>query len=672
MGGSDGAQRTQPCIAGGSRGSCEPRVTVTGFFVRLAGTGDSRPGGERVISPRRSRPQRRLARAFRGIIRSRPVILAAGFAAFGLVPLVALAFVAVGTGGNAVKVNVKDSLRVSSRLSALYVQSELTGLGHVTQSFANRLLLIDALERRSRGQSTEADRAYVRRMLRQLRAVRPGIGTAFLASSNGTLVDIVPETPSIIGKDFRFRDWYKGVTRTGDVYVSEIYQSQATGHPQVVAVAAPVMTFGTRPHAELGHRHHPDQHEVRPRRIGILVAAYEASRLQGFVHAAARAQRLDVRITDQRGVAIAAGPTARTSLKGDPLVAAALAGRSGVSERDSTGGREVAAYEPLPKLGWTAIAVVPAEIAYARVAGLRSRVFLIASLLGSVFLLGAWVLARMLRARYRAEDEMLAALDKARRLGAENLTMLEATQSQNERLRELDGMKDDFVASVSHELRTPLTSIRGYLEVVREGEAGELTVEAQHFLGVVDRNAERLQRVVGDLLFVAEVDAGKVSLELRPVNLRELAEDAIEATRLAATGKDVELRLEADDLPEVEADGARLCQVLDNLISNAVKFTPAGGHVTLRTFARDGLAVIEVVDDGMGIPPEEQASLFERFFRAAGATKAAIQGTGLGLAIVQAIVIAHGGQIFLESAVGQGTTFRVELPISRVPDKVAA
>ena len=241
--------------------------------------------------------------------------------------------------------------------------------------------------------------------------------------------------------------------------------------------------------------------------------------------------------------------------------------------------------------------------------------------------------------------------------------LLAREREQVERLRELDRLKDAFVASVSHELRTPLTSIRGYLELVLDGEGGELTADQERFLQVVDRNAERLLRLVGDLLFVAQVDAGTIALELSGVDLVELAEESVTAARPAAATKGVDLILTAEGLPTIAGDRARLAQLLDNLISNAVKFTPAGGRVDLRVFADDGKAVVEVHDTGIGIPASEQVRLFERFFRASSATEQAIQGTGLGLSIAKAISEAHGGTIAVASEEGEGTTFRVELPL---------
>jgi signal transduction histidine kinase len=235
--------------------------------------------------------------------------------------------------------------------------------------------------------------------------------------------------------------------------------------------------------------------------------------------------------------------------------------------------------------------------------------------------------------------------------------------ARNKQLRRLDRMKDDFVAAVSHELRTPLTSIRGYLDLMLDGEAGILTDEQHHFLTIVGRNADRLLRVAGDLLFVAQVEAGTLSLLRGQADLDELVRQAVDAARPAAAEKRVELEIEPDGLCEVEVDRARLAQVLDNLLSNAVKFTPAGGHVTVRTRRRGDSVALEVVDDGMGMSESELEHLFERFYRTNGAIEQAIQGTGLGLAIAKAIVEAHDGRITVMSTPGDGTTFRVELPL---------
>jgi len=235
---------------------------------------------------------------------------------------------------------------------------------------------------------------------------------------------------------------------------------------------------------------------------------------------------------------------------------------------------------------------------------------------------------------------------------------------QTEELRKHDRMKDDFVASVSHELRTPLTSIRGYLELLTSGEVGELNEEQERFLSVVDRNADRLLHVVGDLLFVSQAEAGVISLEKSPFELIGLLTEAVDAALPAAEAKDLAIQLNADHVAEVDADRARLAQVFDNLISNAIKFTLPGGRIDVSAVGRGNHVHIEIADSGMGISAEDQRRLFRRFFRTSTANEQAIQGTGLGLAIVKAIVDGHGGRVTVESEVGSGTTFCVELPLA--------
>ncbi|MDX6466375.1 MAG: hypothetical protein QOI27_1415 [Gaiellaceae bacterium] len=242
---------------------------------------------------------------------------------------------------------------------------------------------------------------------------------------------------------------------------------------------------------------------------------------------------------------------------------------------------------------------------------------------------------------------------------------------QNEQLLELDRLRDGFVAIVSHELRTPLTSVRGYLELLQGGEGGPVTDEQQRLMAVIARNTDRLIRLVGDLLFVGQVDEGKLELALGPVDLGRLVAQSTEAARTHAADKDIELVVFGEQLPLLVGDSGRLGQLLDNLISNALKFTPSAGRVTVR-FGRNGnVAFVEVEDTGMGISAEDRARLFERFFRASAATEQSIPGSGLGLSISQAIAEAHGGTISLSSEPGVGTTFRIEAPLPRANTDVA-
>jgi PAS domain S-box-containing protein len=249
---------------------------------------------------------------------------------------------------------------------------------------------------------------------------------------------------------------------------------------------------------------------------------------------------------------------------------------------------------------------------------------------------------------------------------------LERERAQNERLRSVDRMKDEFVALVSHELRTPLTSIRGYLELVMD-DADQLPAETREYLEVVGRNTDRLLRLVGDLLLIAQAEAGKLSFDWTAVDIAPLVAQCVQAARPAAEAAGVELGFTSEGSEPIVGDPSRIAQLLDNLISNAIKFTPAGGRVDVLVDASARSAVIEVRDTGFGIAAEDQPLLFDRFFRSRLANDKAIAGTGLGLSIAKAIVDAHQGSISVESTEHRGTTFRIELPVKRLPlDLLAA
>ena len=235
-----------------------------------------------------------------------------------------------------------------------------------------------------------------------------------------------------------------------------------------------------------------------------------------------------------------------------------------------------------------------------------------------------------------------------------------------ERAEELMRMKDDFAAAVSHELRTPLTSILGYLELLEENP--DRSADDAEYLAIVQRNAERLMRLVGDLLLVAEVEDRVLALELDDVDLRDLARECVLAAMPAADKKQIDLELHVASPERLHADPVRLAQIMDNLVSNAIKFTPEGGRVTITTGSRDRQVVFEVADSGIGISSADQAQLYDRFFRTRDAAVRATPGTGLGLTITKAIVDAHGGSIEVRSTVGVGTTFTVVLPREQAPD----
>ncbi|TFB50264.1 ATP-binding protein [Cryobacterium tagatosivorans] len=236
-----------------------------------------------------------------------------------------------------------------------------------------------------------------------------------------------------------------------------------------------------------------------------------------------------------------------------------------------------------------------------------------------------------------------------------------------ERIERLDRQKTDFLSTVSHELRTPLTSISGYLELLQDGDAGELTGEQHRMLEVIDRNTSRLRGLIEDLLVINRIESGGLKVNVTPVSMRELiTHTGQELSPLAQSGA-IELDIDAGpDEAIVQGDRGHLQRSIVNIVSNAIKFSRPGGVVTIRCTLDQGAqrVLFTCQDRGIGIPADDQAKIFTRFYRASNATAQAIPGTGLGLAIVKQIVEDHGGELRLTSVEGEGTTVVMDLPLS--------
>jgi PAS domain S-box-containing protein len=233
---------------------------------------------------------------------------------------------------------------------------------------------------------------------------------------------------------------------------------------------------------------------------------------------------------------------------------------------------------------------------------------------------------------------------------------------------EVDRLKSEFVATVSHELRTPMTSIKGYVDILLMGAAGALTENQTHFLDIVRSNTERLSVLVNDLLDISRIEAGRVSLSIQAIDLREVADDVIAdlLRRSQEENKPIGLTLDApSDLPRVSGDLERVRQILGNLVDNAYHYTPENGQVTIHMSSADGAVQIDVEDNGIGIDATDAERIFERFFRGEDPLVLATPGTGLGLAIVKQLVAMHKGRIWMISKgiPGEGSTFSFTLPV---------
>lgn len=231
-----------------------------------------------------------------------------------------------------------------------------------------------------------------------------------------------------------------------------------------------------------------------------------------------------------------------------------------------------------------------------------------------------------------------------------------------DRLRELDAAKDGFIATVHHELRTPLSSILGYVELLQDGDGGELPASAHRMLKVIERNGQRLSSLVENVLALSVLDAN-TDLDCSPVDVVHLLELVVTDLLPLAATKRVSLDLVPTGSPQSVAGMRELLErVFVNVLSNAVKFTPEGGLVTVRFLSDDAAVRVAVEDSGIGIPPEELPKLLTRFYRASNSVAAEIPGTGLGLSIAAQAVERHGGTLGIRSELGVGTTVTVELP----------
>ena len=229
-------------------------------------------------------------------------------------------------------------------------------------------------------------------------------------------------------------------------------------------------------------------------------------------------------------------------------------------------------------------------------------------------------------------------------------------------LRRLERVRRDFVANVSHEFKTPLTAIQGFAETLLSGALDDVA-NRSHFVEIIRDHARRLARLTDDLLKLSRIEAGRLELEIRPVRVEALVNGCVETARLHAKARGLEIHVNSqEDAPDVRGDGAQLGEVLQNLLDNALQYTPPGGTIGVQARSNGSEVVFTVTDTGIGIPQSDLERIFERFYRVDAARSREAGGTGLGLAIARHIVEAHGGRIWVESAIGQGSRFHFTVP----------
>lgn len=247
------------------------------------------------------------------------------------------------------------------------------------------------------------------------------------------------------------------------------------------------------------------------------------------------------------------------------------------------------------------------------------------------------------------------------------ISLADITQRKQleEKQRELEKMRTEFISNVSHELRTPLQSIKGFTKLMLEDKVPDHDTQTE-FLGIMYNQSVHLQRLIESLLEVSRIESGHFSIKKESVHLGNIIRTAVESLGSLTNQKTMAIVEEVpSELPEIDGDEERLMQVMVNLLSNAIKFSPEGSNITVKLENKVDQLVVNVIDQGVGIPEEAISRLFQRFYQVDGSATRDVGGSGLGLYISKQIVEAHGGRIWVESRVGKGSVFSFSLPTKR-------
>ena len=464
--------------------------------------------------------------------------------------------------------------------------------------------------------------------------VADGVG-AVLATVTGSSSfsggSAAPAVTTLAGRDY-FRIARSGATDIAGVTTEPLLLD----HPVVIAV--PI----TSPNS--------------PAIVGVLVGEIRGGDLAGHLRSQLGPFE-DLYVVDGGGrlVGRATVPSAPPAeLDGDPIVRRLLAGTSVAGElRDPvTGATRLLTSAPVDATGqpgWTVVAVQDTGGVEAETAAVLADQRALRLALVAILLLGTFAFARIAAGSVRQRRQLAVALGQV--------------EQKSREVETANRHKSEFLANMSHELRTPLNAIIGFSEVLRQQMFGTINPKQGEYLEDIQTSGQHLLSLINDILDLSKVEAGKMELQLSRFSLRAALESMALMVRGRAASHGIDLRTELDPaVDEIEADERKVKQIVLNLLTNAVKFTPAGGTVTLEAKPGGAGVLVSVRDTGVGIAADDQARVFEEFTQAGTAATSGQEGTGLGLTLSRRLVELHGGRIWVESALGSGSTFSFTLP----------
>ncbi|SEG97052.1 Signal transduction histidine kinase [Nonomuraea solani] len=550
----------------------------------------------------------------------------------GLLPLALLTSSSISLSEQTVSGEVRDRVKTTASVSRVVVEQQMDSLKQLVTAFAQRGQVRDAVG--------ETEPGTLRDWLGELQRLRDGVSGLILISPEGGMLGAEP--PAVLPQDITSTDWYPAVRDRRQAHVSQAYTPTMVGVSRAVAVAAPI------PSAD------------GARMLGMLAVVYSLDAIQEFAEEAADAQGIRLLITDRAGVLVADYNRklyALTSLREDPRVDAALAGREWNGEFRGIDGTVLSASEPIPGIGWTVTAEVPAEAALASAARLRTNVLTVAALLALLILIGLGLQIHSTHGRRRAQATLA-------RYAAELATARDEAVSAS-------SAKSEFVAKISHEIRTPINGVLGMNSLLM---GTRLDDEQRHYASTAHESAHNVLRLLDDFLDLSRIEAGHLQVDAVPYDLPRLCDEVVAPFAPYAYGQGLWLTLRLDEnVPrQVEGDPARLRQVLTNLVGNAMKFTVQGGvdlHVTLDEGEPGEDQVVlrfAVADTGIGVGPGDRERVFGVFRQVDSPITRRTGGSGLGLAISRQLIELMGGQIGLDSVEGVGSRFWATLPVEVV------
>ncbi|MBV8208304.1 MAG: sensor histidine kinase [Acidobacteria bacterium] len=482
-----------------------------------------------------------------------------------------------------------------------------------------------------------SDYARLTATLDQLRSLHPDFFGFGVCDVRGVLrvSSPPPQAPAYLGQDLTSRPWYAPVAAAWRPYVSPVFNSVRAGKPLVVAIAVPIFVAG-KPSA-------------------ILVAAQTLDEVAHPVYSLLSPENYaNVTFVDQQHQVFGAqrGSAHIDLMSFDPAALSALMNdRPGTGRVLQIGGKEhIAEYSPIASLGWGVLIQAPSSLIGPAVWSLEKNVAVLAVMI-LLLATGGGALVAYLFKRWRDREQVYFAQIEGqnRELELRNRTIENANQ-----------LKTRFLATVSHELRTPLNAVLGFATLLTEEPA--LPPKPQRWAAHIREGGRHLLQLVNDLLDISKMEAGRLELNPEVFSVEAIVPQVTATLGPMLQARNIRLRVEVQPGLTLRADQTRFRQILYNLLSNAVKFTPMGGDVGVKALRQGDALLMEVRDTGIGIRPEDQEAIFEEFSQRS-ISETSSPGTGLGLAITRRLVEQHGGHLWVNSAVGQGSCFSFTIPL---------